>query len=257
MVDVKAFSNGNVSVWWIPNGGIAKIAEPTPAEINAGVPLSVAISWENFELGTSDSDDIDDRGLMDVGNNTTRGAAQFSGTLSFFRPMDPTDTTSDYVKAWEAFRIPRASGYLAIRVLQNVTGTQSPAAAGDDISVYKFIADAVTDDTEGDDSVKFEVNFMPQGDLAVYTKVKTADPVVLLPLTLALTVAGPTKAAKVTARIGGDNISTGAVWRSSAPAVASVSPHGVVTARSTGTANITATFPSATGVTAPSVVTVT
>lgn len=257
MVDVKAFSNGNVSVWWIPNGGIANVSAPTPAEINAGVPLSVAISWENFELGTSDSDDIDDRGLMDVGNNTTRGAAQFAATLAFFRPMDPTDTTSDYVKAWEAFRIPRASGYLAIRVLQNVTGTQSPAVAGDDISIYKFIADAVTDDTEGDDSVKFEVNFMPQGDLAVYTKVASASPVALLPLTLALATAGPTKVGKIVARVGGDNISAGAVWRSSAPAIASVSPHGVVTARATGTANITATYPGTTGPGTPSVVTVT
>jgi hypothetical protein len=253
MADVKAFSNGNVSVWWIPNGGIVNINAPTPTEINAGVPLSVAISWENFELGTSDSDDIDDRGLMDVGNNTTRGAAQFAATLAFFRPMDPTDTTSDYVKAWEAFRIPRASGYLAIRVLQNVTGTQSPAAAGDDISIYKFIADSVTDDTEGDDSVKFEVNFMPQGDLAVYTKVKSTDAVVLAPLTLALEA---DEHGKVVASLGGDNISAGAVWRSSAPEVASVNPHGVVTANSTGTANITATYPSATGVTVPSVVTV-
>lgn len=254
MADEKAFSNGNVSVWWIPNGGIANIAAPTPAEINAGVPLSVSIAWENYELGTSDSDDIDDRGLMDVGNNTTRGAAQFAATLAFFRPMDPTDTTSDYVKAWEAFRIPRASGYLAVRTLQNVTGTQSPAVAGDDISVYKFIADAVTDDTEGDDSVKFQVNFMPQGDLAVYTKVKTADPVVLAPLTLALAEGAH---GKVVARLGGDNISAGAVWRSSAPEVASVSPHGIVTAQSSGTANITATYPSATGATVPSVVTVT
>lgn len=253
MVDEKAFSNGNVSVWWLPNGGIAKIAEPTPAEINAGIPLSVSIAWENYELGTSDSDDIDDRGLMDVGNNTTRGAAQFAATLAFFRPMDPTDTTSDYVKAWEAFRIPRASGYLVVRTLQNVTGTQSPAVAGDDISVYKFIADAVTDDTEGDDSVKFQVNFMPQGDLAVYTKVKTASAVTLLPLTMPLAVAAH---GKVVARLGGDNISSGAVWRSDAPNVASVSPHGVVTAQSTGTANITATYPSATGVTAPCVVTV-
>jgi hypothetical protein len=33
--------------------------------------------------------------------------------------------------------------------------------------VFKFIADAFMDNTEGEDSVKFMVNFAPQGKLAV------------------------------------------------------------------------------------------
>jgi hypothetical protein len=40
-------------------------------------------------------------------------------------------------------------------------------AATQKVSVYKFIADAVMDNTEGEDSVKYMVNFMPQGKLAV------------------------------------------------------------------------------------------
>jgi hypothetical protein len=33
--------------------------------------------------------------------------------------------------------------------------------------VFKFIADAFADNTEGEDSVKYMVNFMPQGKLGV------------------------------------------------------------------------------------------
>jgi hypothetical protein len=40
-------------------------------------------------------------------------------------------------------------------------------AAAQTVSVYKFIADAFMDNTEGEDSVKFMVNFAPQGKLGV------------------------------------------------------------------------------------------
>jgi hypothetical protein len=36
-----------------------------------------------------------------------------------------------------------------------------------EVSAYKFIADAFMDNTEGEDSVKFMVNFAPQGKLGV------------------------------------------------------------------------------------------
>jgi hypothetical protein len=36
------------------------------------------------------------------------------------------------------------------------------------VSVFKFIADAFADNTEGEDSVKYMVNFMPQGRLGVH-----------------------------------------------------------------------------------------
>jgi hypothetical protein len=38
---------------------------------------------------------------------------------------------------------------------------------GDKVSVYKFVADAITDNTEGEDSIKFGVTFQPQGVLGV------------------------------------------------------------------------------------------
>ncbi len=242
-MDTKVYAAGRVSVWWVPSGGIADINAPTDAEINAGVPLSDAIAWENYELAASESEDVDDRSLMDVGNATTRGAAQFAGTLSFFRDLNPNDTTSPYVKAFEAFRVPRAYGYLVTRVLQNPEGVQSPAVVGDDISVMYFVADTFIDDTEGDDSVKFTVNFQPQGQLAIYTKV-AGGTITVDPTTLSLAVGA---AEKVDALTSGDNVSVGARWTSSDTTVASVSPMGVVKGIAAGTATVTATYPGTTG----------
>ena len=239
MADEKVFAQGRVNVTWVPAGGIADINAPTATELNAGIPLSEAIAWENYELAASESDDVDDRSLLDLGNATTRGAAQFGGTLSFFRSLDPNDLTSPYVKAFEAFRVPRVYGYLVLRVLQNTPGEHSPFVAGDDVSIFYFVADTFADDTEGDDSVKFTVTFQPQGQLAVYTKVAGGS-LTVTPDTLALDVGD---VAKVVATVSGDNVSAGTRWVSSDTEVASVSTHGVVTAVGAGTATITATFP--------------
>ena len=58
----------------------------------------------------------------------------------------------------------RVNGYLVTRVGKAASATLS---AGDKISLYKFIADSTMDDTAGEDSIKFMVNFMPQGVLGV------------------------------------------------------------------------------------------
>lgn len=240
MADEKVFAQGRVNVTWVPAGGIANINAPTAAELNAGVALSEAIAWENYELAASESDDVDDRSLLDLGNATTRGAAQFGGTLSFFRSLDPNDTTSPYVQAFEAFKVPRVYGYLVLRVLQNTPGEHSPFVAGDDVSIFYFVADTFADDTEGDDSVKFTVTFQPQGQLAVYTKVAGGTALTLTPATLALAVDA---VGKITATVASDNVSAGTRWVSSDTTVAAVSQHGIVKAIGAGTATITGTYP--------------
>lgn len=251
MVDQKAFAAGRLNVVWIPQGGIANINAPTVAEINAGVALSDAIAWENYELAASESDAVDDRSILDKGNATSRGAAQFGGTLSFFRPSDPTDMTHPYSRAFAAYRTPRAYGYLVTRVLQNVEGEHSPFVIGDDISVFYMVADTFIDDTEGDDSVKYTVNFQPQGQLRVYGKV-AGGTISVLPTTLA---SAPGDVDKIVARVGGDDVSAGATWTTSNPVVAAVNTHGVVRSIAVGSATITATYPGTTG-TATTTVTV-
>lgn len=255
MADERFPSNGNVTVWIVPVAGIADYNEPTAAEINSGINITPAVSWENTTFPTaSESNDIDDRSLLDAGNATTRGFAQWEASLSLFRPKDLTDTVSDYGKAWQALKTPRASYYVITRVGQMPTGTVTPAAPGDFVSVYRVITDAVADDIEGEDSYKYSFVGVPQGEISVYTRVKMPDPVVVAALGSTTLTVGDVSAFEAT--IDGEWMTQDVEWSSSDIAVASVSNNGVVTGQSAGTADITATHPSATGATAAVTVTV-
>lgn len=245
MADEKVQSNGNVTVWWVPAAAIADYRSPTPAEINtSGVDLTDAIAWENFDLGATESNDIDDRSLRDLGNAVTRGFAQFGANLSFFRSLNPNDPTSDYTIAFETFRNPRVYGYLITRVLQVAPNTKVPAAAGEWISVFKVVGDYLANDTEGEDSYKFTVGFLAQGQVKVYTQVKNATPVTVAPATLTVKIGSYVLA---TATLAGKSITQGATWTSASPAIASVSPNGVVKGLAVGTSIISANHPAATG----------
>jgi len=255
MADEKVTSNGNVDIWIIPKADVADYRSPTETEINTyGTRVTPAIAWDGTTWpGNTESNDVDDRSLEDRGNATSRGFAQFEGTLAFFRPKWD-DTSSEAAEAWNLLKTPRVPVIVVTRVLQRTTGVATPAAAGDWISVYEFITDTVNDDTEGEDSVKFVVGLMPQGNLAVNTQVKNATAVTIAPLTLALDVGDH---GVVKATLGGHRATQVVEWSSSDESVATVSSNGVVTAVGAGTANITATHDAATGATTPCVVTVT
>lgn len=236
MADSKVTSNGNVTVWWVPAAGLADYRAPTAEEINAGVDLTDAIAWDTFDLAAAESNDVEDRSLRDVGNATTRGFQQFAASFSMFRDLNPTDTTSPYVQAFETFRTPRQHGYLITRVLQAPSGEPSPAEPGQWISVFRFMSDAVGDDTEGEDSVKLTVEFLPQGQISVYTKVATEDPIVV-------SGEGNLDTGDVTAlkaHLNGEDVTGWVTWTSSDYDVATVSPNGVVRGGVEGSATITA-----------------
>jgi hypothetical protein len=173
-VGTKTTANGKIKVYWIPAANItgtedAWIAAPDITDFSAAgsIDLTSAIAWDSYELGSTDSNKIDDRGIVDEGAVQERGFAQFAGSLMFFRGIT-SETTGAYYAAYEAFKAAtdgtRPVGFLVTRVgLPNTTAL----AAAQTVSVYKFIADAFMDNTEGEDSVKFMVNFAPQGKLGV------------------------------------------------------------------------------------------
>lgn len=173
-VGTKSTSNGKLKVWWIPAGNItgtedAWLAAPDISDFAAAgsIDLTNAIAWDGYELGATDSNKIDDRGIVDTGAVQERGFAQFSGSLTFFRGIT-SETSGAYYNAFEAFKAAtdgtRPQGFLVTRI--NVPATTALAAA-QKVNAFKFIADAFMDNTEGEDSVKFMVNFAPQGKLAV------------------------------------------------------------------------------------------
>lgn len=240
----KITSNEYVKVAWILDASMTptQAANPTAAILNAGLDLSPAIAWQDFALGNTDSDDVEDRGITDVGNAVSRGFANFEGTLSFFRDANPSDSSSDYVKAFNAFKTPRTYGYLVIRVADKKWS--DPFAAGDRVSVYRFVADTVTDDTEGDDSVKFTVNFLPQGTLFPAARVAAAGAISGVAATKSQTVAaGPYALAPV---LSGKSIRAQATYSSSDTTKARVTANGVVIPVAAGTATITVSHPAAT-----------
>jgi hypothetical protein len=173
LVGTKSQSNGKIKVYWVPVDGItgtedAWVAAPSVDDIDTnGVDLTSAIAWDSYELGSTDSNKIDDRGIIDTGAVQERGFAQFAGSLMFFRGIT-SETSGAYYNAFQTFKAAtdgsRPVGFLVTRV--GVPQTTA-LAAGDVVSAYKFIADAFADNTEGEDSVKFMVNFAPQGKLGV------------------------------------------------------------------------------------------
>lgn len=254
MADEKVTSNANTDIWVLLRDDVADYRSPTPTEINAGVRVTPALAMDGTTWpGNTESNDVDDRSYDDRGNATSRGFAQFEGTLAFFRPV-PGDTSSVFAETWDLLKTPRIPVIVVTRVLQRTTGEVTPAAAGDWISVYEFITDTVNDDTEGEDSVKFIVGLLPQGNLAVNTQVKNAGPVVLAPTTAAVAVGAH---ATIQATLGGHRATQVVDWGSSDEAVATVSSNGVVTGVGAGSASITATHPAATGATVDATITVT
>ena len=170
-VGTKMVSNAKIRVDWVDISDVTDedefVTEPSAAIIAGGVDLTNAIAWDSYDLGAQDSNKIDDRGIVDEGQVQTRGFAQFTGSLMFFRDADP-EADSDYNTVYETFKAAtdgsRPEGYLVTRV-GVAAGTAH--ASGQVVSVFKFIADAFADNTEGEDSVKYMVNFMPQGKLGV------------------------------------------------------------------------------------------
>lgn len=169
VVGTKVQSNGNLSVYWVPKSDIADeaafLATPYDVQITGGVELTPAIAWDGYELGAQESNKVDDKGIADASNAQNRGFAQFSGSLTFFRGIT-SETGTAYANAFDTFKAAtseRPEGFLVVRVAAGAAAV----AAGDKVSIFKFIADAASDNTEGEDSVKFTVKFQPQGQLAL------------------------------------------------------------------------------------------
>jgi hypothetical protein len=171
-VGTKSTSNGKIKVWWVSADDVSDeeqfLNAPTDYQIGSlGLDLTNAIAWDGYDLGATDSNKIDDRGIVDEGAVQSRGFAQFSGSLTFFRGIT-SETTGAYADAFAAFKAAtdgsRPQGYLVTRI---GVPASTAIASNQKVNVLKFIADAFMDNTEGEDSVKFMVNFQPQGKLGV------------------------------------------------------------------------------------------
>jgi len=234
----KQTANGFVKVAWILEADVTDPEFPTPTELNTdGMDLSSAIAWEDYALGSTGSDDIEDRALTDLGNAVSRGSGNYEAVLDFFRDKNNQDATSVYVDAFEAFRTSGVVGYLVTRIAEKPA--TDAFAAGDNISVFKVAVSFTADMTSGDTSTKFQVNFLPQGLLYTQTMVASGSAIAGVPATDTL-AAGDRLVLEPT--LDGKSIRSRATYESDDQAIATVSNHGVITAIATGSADITVSY---------------
>lgn len=233
----------NVTFWIIPEGGIADVDSPTPAEINAGLNATDAIRIDGFDFGPEESDAVDDRSFGDHASAQYSGFAQFGGSVPAYEPK-PGDVTSVAYQVKEIMGRPRSVFYWVERIADGKTKADV-AAAGDYVSVYKVITGGHQRDTSDRNlGIIYSVTLLPQGDVAINAMVKTATTPTYAPTTLALDIG---EAGIVKATLSTRDITRGGQWVSSAPTIASVSPNGVVVGLSAGTATITTLYAAATG----------
>ena len=244
MVDQKVTPNDRVTVTLVPVIGISDYEAPTAAELNGptAVNASPAIAWDGSTLpAASESDDVDDRSITDKGNATSRGSAQYEGTLNLFHPRDKTDMTNPASVVYDFLRKPGVPVYAITRVLQ--ADPEDNYTAGEWISVYRFLTDGWEDDIEGDDSYKYAVSMLTQGEVIAYTQVKNSSQIEIVNTGLNSISVGEVVA--IRAEMGGHRATQTVEWKSSDPLVAVVTPNGVVKGLSAGSADITAVHPAA------------
>lgn len=239
----KITSNGNVKVVWILDADLTDPQAPDVAELNDdGLDISAAIAFDGYEAGATDSDDIEDRALTDIGNAVTRGFSNYAASLPIFVDANAADTNSIYNDALDAFKVGLVNGYLITRVAK---AASLPFAAGDRITVMKFQNGVPASDASGD-TVKYVVDFLPQGQIVPNTLPANAAPVIALPATDTIATGEHTA---ITVTLGGVNVTHSCTYSSADTTKVSVSNLGVVSWVSAGGPTlVTVSHPSANAV---------
>lgn len=258
MTDIRLPASGNIQVRWHASNAFANPAKPTPTEVNAGLKLGNATSWNDFDFGTQASNTVSDPAITSKSNVTDRGAGQYGGSLSFYYPYDKDDTSNELALVRAALKEPRTVGFITVQIDGELSENNTPtyaggltqtAAANDLIHVYKVQTAGYTEVITGEEAFRYTISFLPEGELHLYTLVATTLTVVI-PTTLA---AGVGDIEPLLATVNGRAFTHGVRWSSSDPDVASVSQGGIVTAVAAGSATITAEYEGASDTTAVTV----
>lgn len=254
----KLAASGHITVGFYPLNAFANWKSPTATELNGAAPtvsqFSKAISWNDFDFGVQASNTIDDPSIADLGTVVDRGAAQYGGNVSYYYPGAYDDATNAYSLTYDAIAEPRTPGYMVVRI----DGNKVPSTAfaeGDYVHVMQVVSDAQNDVITGEEAFRYTVNWLQQGNLAVYTVVRAATNAVVIAATL---TPAPASVGRITGTLNGREYTNGLIWSSDDDAVITINAGGVytVTGADTTTATITATDPH-TGVTDTCAVTVT
>lgn len=263
MPDTKYPISGSIRVWWLASNGLANPQAPTVAEINAGIDVSDAVSWNDMDFGVSASNQTSDPAITARGNVQDRGAAQYGGSFSFYYPQVKGDTSNKYSIVYEALRRPTTRGFIIVRTdgleLQQTAGTTANpgtlAAAGDFVDVYDVETAGYAESITGEEAFRYTVSLLPKGRIKTYAIVRATAAAVVPVVAGAATGAVGAKI-PLTASIVSRPYTRGVVWTTTTPNFVSVSRNGVVTGIAAGAASVVATDPATNTPSTPKVVTI-
>lgn len=155
----KMLSDGNHKLTWVASGGIADVSAPTVAELNAGLDISCLVTANDYALGSTGDNEINDPALCSEANSTAPGRTNYQAGMNFFR-----FTTEPEDEAWATFTDKGIEGFLVERV-----GTRYTIgfAAADEVAVYGVITGTPQKMAPAADGgyEKFRMMFHVQGEL--------------------------------------------------------------------------------------------
>jgi hypothetical protein len=251
MTDIRYPISGNIRIWFVPFGGLARPGAPTEAEIAAGLDISDAVSWNDKDFGVQASNTTEDPAITAKGKTTSRGAAQYGGALSMYYPLDRTDASSDYKKAEDAIGVPGIRGYIIKRVdgveLLSDEGTAAQpgvlAEAGDLVEVFDVETAGFGQAITGEEAFRYTVSFLPKGFVKTNAIVR-ASATPAIPVIVGTGGSGAVGSIVVlTGTLVGRRYTRGLRWASTDSTIVSVSRNGVAKRVAAGTASVTATDP--------------
>lgn len=235
-MSTKIKSNQNTGLWIGPASAVADKLDPKLAELLTLENVSEATKWDGFDFNVEASDQDEDRALTDAAGASSRGYENFGGNVSFYKPQ-PDDTSSAYRKA----RNIAGKMHTELTVVQrDGLPASTPFAAGQVVNVFHVISDA-RQEQRGDKNRYWTTNLKSKGFVGINRIIPSAVPTAVA-ITGGATVAVD-KTIQLHATYEGNDITVGAVWKSSNESVAVVTKHGIVIGISEGTADITATYP--------------
>lgn len=244
---VRLKSDKNITLALAPTGGatgVVNVFTPSETELAYGgsrafLNASPATSWNDFDLGVQASETTSDPSLADDSTFEDFGQQNYGGGVSFFYPKFYNDAASDLSNVYDVTE----HEWTKMDLVERIDGAKPNSTAiedGDFVHVMRTITDAEANSLAGADALRRTIQFLSQGEVAVYTVVG-AHTLVAVPPATAPWAAGKKARLRVTIQdrdvTNMDTIS----FQTSDPSVVRISRGGFyeVTGTTGGTATIT------------------
>lgn len=168
----------NIGIALAPTGGatgVVNVYAPQEAELVYGgsrgtLNAAPAVSWNDYDLGVQESERTSDPSLADDSTFEDFGQKEYGGSLSMYYPRFYNDTSNDLSNVYDLTE----HEWTLMDVIQRIDGAKdndTPMVDGDFVHVMRTITDGEDNTLTGEEALRRTVNFVSQGEVAVYTVV--------------------------------------------------------------------------------------